>query len=78
MEISGQPHTPAALLLGKEPPLPIDRRLGGPQSRSGRGGKEKQNSFLLLSGIELGRPVRNLVNTQAELGSFSGSKAAGA
>jgi hypothetical protein len=32
----------SALPPGKESPLyPLDRRLGGPQSRSGRGGEEK-------------------------------------
>jgi hypothetical protein len=35
MEVSGQFHSPAALPSGKEPPHPLDRRLGGPQSRSG-------------------------------------------
>jgi hypothetical protein len=38
MEMSDQLHAPAALPPGKEP---LDRRLGGPQSRSGRGGEEK-------------------------------------
>jgi len=38
MEVSGQLHAPAALPPGKEPWYPLDRRLGGPQSRSGRGG----------------------------------------
>jgi hypothetical protein len=34
---------PAALSPGKEPLLPpLDRRLGGPQTRSGRDGEEKQ------------------------------------
>jgi hypothetical protein len=39
MEVSGQIHAPAALLPGKEPQYPLGRRLGGPQSRSGRRGK---------------------------------------
>jgi hypothetical protein len=38
---SGQLHAPAALSPGKEPPYPLDRRLSGPQSRSGRLGEEK-------------------------------------
>jgi len=33
MEMSGQRHALAALPPGNEPPVPIDRRLGGPQSR---------------------------------------------
>jgi len=29
---------------GKSPWYPLDRRLGGPQSHSGRGGEEKNSS----------------------------------
>jgi hypothetical protein len=38
MEVSGQLHALATLLhrSGKNPQNPADRRLGGPQSRSGR------------------------------------------
>jgi hypothetical protein len=43
MEVSGQLHALAALSPGKEPMVPLDRRLGGPQSRSGRGGEEKNS-----------------------------------
>jgi hypothetical protein len=43
MDVSSQPHAPAALIPGKERLLPIGRRLGGPQSRSGRGGEEKNS-----------------------------------
>jgi hypothetical protein len=39
MEVSGQIYAPAALPSGREP---LDRRLGGPQSRSGRGGEENR------------------------------------
>jgi hypothetical protein len=39
--VSGQLHAPAALFPGKSPPYPLDRRLGGPQSRSGRREEEK-------------------------------------
>jgi hypothetical protein len=41
MEVSGQLHAPTALPPGKEPPYPLDKRLGGPQSRSGRYGEER-------------------------------------
>jgi hypothetical protein len=41
MEVSGQLHAPAALAQGTSPWYPLDRRLGGPQSRSGIGGEEK-------------------------------------
>jgi hypothetical protein len=50
MEMSGQLHAPAALLPGKEPSYPLDRRLGGPQNRSGRGCEEK--NFQPLLGLE--------------------------
>jgi hypothetical protein len=38
--VSGQLHTSAALPPGS-PRYPFDRRLGGPQSRSGRRGEDK-------------------------------------
>jgi hypothetical protein len=41
MEVSSQLHAPTALPPGKELWFPLDRRLGGPQSRSGRGGLQK-------------------------------------
>jgi len=44
MGVSGQLHAPAALPPGKEPLVPIDRRLGGPQSRFGHSGGEVKNS----------------------------------
>jgi len=47
MEVSGQFHNPAALPHGKRPWYPLDGRLGGPQSRSGRGGEEKNSQPLL-------------------------------
>jgi hypothetical protein len=43
MEVSGQIHAPAALPPGKSPWYSLDRRLGGPQSRSGHGGDEKNS-----------------------------------
>jgi hypothetical protein len=45
MEVSGQLHVPATLSPGKEPRYPLDRRLGGPQSRSGRDGEEKNSQL---------------------------------
>jgi hypothetical protein len=36
MEVSSQLHAPAAYPQGKSPWHPLDRRLGGPKSRSGR------------------------------------------
>jgi hypothetical protein len=43
MEVSGQLHAPAALPPRKSPWYPLDRRLGGPQSRPGRDGEEKNS-----------------------------------
>jgi hypothetical protein len=40
-EVIGQLHSLIASHPGKSPPYTLDRRLGGPQSRSGRGGEEK-------------------------------------
>jgi len=41
MEMNGQLNAHTALPTGKEPQLPLDRRLCGPQSRSGRDVEEK-------------------------------------
>jgi hypothetical protein len=41
MEMGGQLHAPTALSPGKEPPVKLDTRLGGPQSRSGRCGEKR-------------------------------------
>jgi hypothetical protein len=57
--MSGQLHAPAALHPGKSPRYPLDRRLGGPQGRSGRHGEEK---ILDPTGTQLrplGRPARS-------------------
>jgi hypothetical protein len=50
LEVNGQLHATAALLPGKEPLVPLDRRLGGTRNLSGRGGEEK--NFQLPPGIE--------------------------
>jgi hypothetical protein len=54
MEVSGQPHAPAALPRGKNPRYPFHRKLGGPQRRFERGGREKK--FQSLPGIEPSSP----------------------
>jgi hypothetical protein len=59
MEVSGRLHAPAALHL-------FDRRVGGPQSRSGRSGEEK-NFHCSCQELNPGRPVRSLVITVTEL-----------
>jgi hypothetical protein len=43
MAVNGQLQAPAALPQGKSPRYPLDRKLGGPQSRSGHGGEEKNS-----------------------------------
>jgi hypothetical protein len=48
--VNGQLDAPAALPPGKEPPVPTDMRLGGPQNRSQRRGEEK---IFALPGLEL-------------------------
>jgi hypothetical protein len=39
--MSGQLHALAVLLPGKEPPVPLNRRPGEPQSRTGHSEEEK-------------------------------------
>jgi hypothetical protein len=48
MEVSGQLHASVAFPLGKDPRYPLDRKLGGPQSRSGR--CEEENNFSTPAG----------------------------
>jgi hypothetical protein len=43
MEISHNRHAPTALPLGKNPPYPMNRSLGGPQGWYGRFGEEKSS-----------------------------------
>jgi hypothetical protein len=43
MEVSGQLHTSASLPQRKSHWYPLDKKLGGPQSRSGRGIEEKNS-----------------------------------
>jgi hypothetical protein len=52
--MSGQLHAPAALPPEKSPRYPFYRRLGGPQSKSGRYGEV--NIFFTLTGLELPPP----------------------
>jgi hypothetical protein len=55
------------------PPIPFNRRLGGPQKRSGRYGEE--NNPLPLPGIEprfLGRPAHSLVTIPTALPQLPG------
>jgi hypothetical protein len=45
MEVSGQLHARPLYPQGKSPWYLLDRRLDGPQSRSGRGGEEKNSQL---------------------------------
>jgi hypothetical protein len=68
MRWGGQLHAPAALPPRKEPPwCPLDRRLGGPQSRSERGGEEKNSQP--LPGLEppIIQPVARRYSTELSL-----------
>jgi hypothetical protein len=63
MEVSGQLHAPAALPPGKEPWYPLHRKLGGSQSRSGRGGEEKDCQPLLRLEPSMFQPVAQCYTT---------------
>jgi hypothetical protein len=59
MEVTGQLYDPGRFNpQGKSPWYTLDRRLGGPQSRSGRSGGEEKNSQS-LPGLEL--PIIELI-----------------
>jgi hypothetical protein len=62
MEVSGQFHALVALLPGKSPRFPLDRRLGGPQNRSGLGGEREIPSPRRES--NLGTPIVQPVAAQ--------------
>jgi hypothetical protein len=47
---------------GKRPRYPVDRRLGAPQNRAGRGGEEKISQHCQCREFNPGRPVRSLVS----------------
>jgi hypothetical protein len=59
MEVSGQIYAPAASSQGRSPWYPFDRRLGGPQSRSGRGGKNRNSQPLPRLEPPIIQPVRS-------------------
>jgi len=65
MEVSGQFHVPAVLPSGEVLLYPLNRRLGGPQSWSGRDGWQKNPCPCRES--KLGRPARSPVIVLTEL-----------
>jgi hypothetical protein len=62
LKVSGELYAPSALPPEKESPYPLDRKLGEPQSRSGRW-REDEN-MLPLPGIDPGRPAPSLRTIQ--------------
>jgi hypothetical protein len=65
--VSGELHTPAAFTPEVRSPVPLDRRLGGPQNRSGCGGEEKKAHYCPSRKLNAGRPFRSLVSVLTEL-----------
>jgi hypothetical protein len=63
MEVNGQLHAPAALPPWKSPRYPLDRRLGGPQSRFGSGGEKKNSQPLSKIGPTIIQPVAQRYTT---------------
>jgi hypothetical protein len=63
--MNGQLHAPAALPPRKDPKYSLDRRLGGLQRRSGRGGEEKIPSPCWES--KPGSPARKIVTVLNKL-----------
>jgi hypothetical protein len=64
MEVSGQLHAPTALPQGKSPWYTLDRRYRGPQSRSGRGGEEKNSQTLPGLEAPIIQPVAQSYTTE--------------
>jgi hypothetical protein len=62
MEVRRQPHAPAASHPGKEHRYQLDRRLGGHQSCTGRGGIPSP-----CRGSNPDRPARMLAAIETEL-----------
>jgi hypothetical protein len=57
MEVSGQIHALAVLLPGKESLVSVGWEAGGSQSRSGRGGEEKNSQSLQVLEPPIIQPV---------------------
>jgi hypothetical protein len=51
MEVNGQPYVTATLFPVKNLRYPLDKGLGGQQSRSGRDTEEKNSSFYRESNL---------------------------
>jgi len=67
MEVSCQLHAPATLAQGYSPKYPSNRRLDGPQSWSGRGGKGKKSQHCTCWELNPGHSTHSLVSILTEL-----------
>jgi hypothetical protein len=72
MEVSGQLNAPLALSPGKCSRYPLDMRLDGPQSRSGRASEEKKIHTLPLPELELRSPKLHLYSEEIRFNSSLG------
>ena len=61
LELSGQFHASAALPPGKTARYPLCRRLGGPQSRSGRNGQDDKSLYPSWTGATIPPPSSPLI-----------------
>jgi len=68
--MSGQVHAPVILPRGLSPRYPLDRRLGKPHSRYGRGDEEKNSHHCPHWELDPGRPARRVLNVLTELPRF--------
>jgi hypothetical protein len=64
MQVSGQLHSSALYPQGKSPCYPLDRRLDGPQIRSGRGGEEVNSHLLAGFKPPIFQPVAQIYTTE--------------
>jgi hypothetical protein len=64
MEVSYQLHTPAARPQGNSPWYSLDRRLGGAQIRSGRGGEGQNSQSVPRFEPPIIQPVGQLCNIE--------------
>jgi hypothetical protein len=70
MEVSGELQPRSLYPLGKSPWYLLDRRLSGPQSRSGRGGEEKNSQPQPgIEGVLTNLPRRSSVDLVSSNGS---------
>jgi hypothetical protein len=65
MEVSGHLHARPLYPQGKSPWYPLDRRLGGPQSWSGRGDKKNFQPLPVLE-LPIIKPVTQRYTTELD------------